>query len=75
MSVKYYVLYRFPAGRSIGTLIDQPSSIYSLVVKPGGFEQTVPQRENGMTYQYYVSAVGINNMESESVPVTTVVKE
>ena len=75
VSVKYYVLYRFPAGRSIGTLIDQPSSIYSLVVKPGGFEQTVPQRENGMTYQYYVSAVGINNMESEPVPVTTVVKD
>jgi hypothetical protein len=75
VSIKYYVLYRFPAGRSIGTLIEQPSFIYSLVVKPVGFEQMVPQRENGVTYQYYVSAVGINNMESEPVPVTTVVKD
>jgi hypothetical protein len=75
VSIKYYVLYRFPAGRSIGTLIEQPSFIYSLVVKPGGFEQMVPQRENGVTYQYYVSAVGTNNIESEPVPVTTVVKD
>ena len=73
--VKYYVLYRFPAGRSIGTLFDQPSSIYSLIVKPSGFEQILPQRENGVAYQYYVSAVGTNNVESEVVPVTTVVKE
>jgi hypothetical protein len=73
--VKYYVLYRFPAGRSIGTLFDQPSSIYSLIVKPSGFEQIVPQRENGVAYQYYVSAVGTNNVESEVVPVTTVVKD
>jgi hypothetical protein len=55
--------------------MEQPSSIYSIVVKPGGFEQILPLRENGIAYQYYVTAVGTNNMESQPVPVTSVVKE
>ena len=72
---KYYVLYRFPAGRSIATLINQPSTIFSIVVKPNGFEQVLQQREEGKAYQYYITSVGTNNIESEPVPITTVVKE
>ena len=75
LAVKYFVLYRFPAGRSIASLIGQPSSIYSIVIKPAGFEQSLPQRESGVAYQYYVTTVGMNNVESDPVPVTTVVKE
>jgi uncharacterized lipoprotein YddW (UPF0748 family) len=73
--VKYFVIYRFPAGRSISTLINQPSSIFSIVVKPNGFDQVLQQREEGKAYQYYITAVGTNNVESEPVPITTVVKE
>jgi uncharacterized lipoprotein YddW (UPF0748 family) len=73
--VKYFVIYRFPAGRSIATLINQPSSIFSIVVKPNGFEQVLQQREEGKAYQYYITSVGTNNIESEPVPITTVVKE
>ncbi len=73
--VKYFVIYRFPAGRSIATLINQPSTIFSIVVKPSGFDQGLPQREDGKAYQYYITAVGTNNVESEPVPITTVVKE
>ncbi len=73
--VKYFVIYRFPAGRSIATLINQPSSIFSIVVKPSGFEQALQQREGEKAYQYYITAVGTNNIESEPVPITTVVKE
>ncbi len=73
--VKYFVIYRFPAGRSIASLINQPSSIFSIVVKPSGFEQALQQREEGKAYQYYITAVGTNNIESEPVPITTVVKE
>ncbi len=73
--VKYFVIYRFPAGRSIAPLINQPSSIFSIVVKPSGFEQALQQREGEKAYQYYITAVGTNNIESEPVPITTVVKE
>ena len=73
--VKYFVIYRFPAGRSIAPLINQPSSIFSIVVKPSGFDQALQQREEGKAYQYYITAVGTNNIESEPVPITTVVKE
>ena len=73
--VKYFVIYRFPAGRSIAPLINQPSSIFSIVVKPSGFDQALQQREEGKAYQYYITTVGTNNFESEPVPITTVVKE
>jgi uncharacterized lipoprotein YddW (UPF0748 family) len=73
--VKYFVIYRFPAGRSIASLINQPSSIFSIVVKPSGFDQALQQREEGKAYQYYITTVGTNNFESEPVPITTVVKE
>lgn len=73
--VKYFVIYRFPAGRSIAPLINQPSSIFSIVVKPSGFDQALQQREEGKAYQYYITTVGTNNIESEPVPITTVVKE
>ncbi|MGA1379320.1 MAG: glycoside hydrolase family 10 protein [Chitinophagaceae bacterium] len=73
--VKYFVIYRFPAGRSIASLINQPSSIFSIVVKPIGFDQALQQREEGKAYQYYITAVGTNNFESEPVPITTVEKE
>jgi len=73
--VKCFVIYRFPAGRFITTLINQPATIFSIVVKPNGFDQALQQREKGDAYQYYITAVGMNNVESDLVPVTTVVKE
>ena len=73
--LKYFVVYRFPAGRSISALVNQPSSIFSIETKQAGFEQKLPQRDADGAYQYYISAVGINNIESELIPVTTVGKE
>ncbi|MBM3413042.1 MAG: hypothetical protein FJY19_06660 [Bacteroidetes bacterium] len=73
--VKQYVLYRFPAGRSSEVLFEQPSHIYAIVAKPEGFEQAVPRMENGITYQYYISSIGTNNVESAPVSLTNIGKE
>lgn len=73
--IKYYVIYRFPAARSIGTLVNNPEYIHEIVVKPKGFEQAISLRDGTNRYQFYVSAVGTNNRESELVPVTALVKE
>jgi hypothetical protein len=45
------------------------------VVKPAGFEQAVTVREGTNNFQFYVSAVGKNNRESELVPLTALVKD
>ncbi|MFM7645177.1 MAG: glycoside hydrolase family 10 protein [Sphingomonadales bacterium] len=73
--VKYYVLYRFPASRSIATFMNSGEYIYSIVVKPQGFEQQLNLSEGDTRFQFYVSAVGKNNIESELVPVTALVKD
>lgn len=75
VAVKYYVIYRFPAGRPIGELINNGSSIYSILVKPAGFEEQLPMADGNLSFQYYVTAVGKNNIESEPVPVTALVKD
>jgi hypothetical protein len=69
------VIYRFPAARSIGTLVNNAEYIHEIVVKPKGFEQAISLRDGTNRYQFYVSAVGTNNRESELVPVTALVKE
>jgi uncharacterized lipoprotein YddW (UPF0748 family) len=73
--IKYYVIYRFPAGRSIAALVNNAEYVHSIVVKPAGFEQAVTVREGTNNFQFYVSAVGKNNRESELVPLTALVKD
>jgi len=72
--LKYFVIYRFPASRSLGTMINDGAYIDTIVVKPGGFEQSLITRSDTQRFQFYVSAVGKNNIESELVPVTALVK-
>jgi hypothetical protein len=69
------VLYRFPAGRSLASLVNSGEYIHSILVKPQGFEQELSLVEGNFRYQYYVSAVAKSNTESELVPVTALVKD
>jgi hypothetical protein len=73
--VKYFVLYRVPAGQPVRDLLNQPSSIYAIKVQPEGFEDKLPLTVDGVRYQYYIAAMGKNNIESELVPVTLLVKD
>lgn len=75
VSLKYYVIYRFPAGQPIRKLMDQPAFIYAMVTKPAGFEDHVQLLDNEKRYQYYITAVGINNNESDPRPITMLVKD
>ena len=74
-TIKYYVIYRFPAGRSIAALVNNAEYVHSIVVKPAGFEQAVSLRDETNNFQFYISAVGKNNRESELVPLTALVKD
>jgi hypothetical protein len=74
-AIKYFVLYRFPAGRSLASLVNSGEYIHSILVKPQGFEQELSLVEGNVRYQYYVSAVAKSNTESELVPVTALVKD
>jgi uncharacterized lipoprotein YddW (UPF0748 family) len=74
-TIKYFVLYRFPAGRSLASLVNSGEYIHSILVKPQGFEQELSLVEGNVRYQYYVSAVAKSNTESELVPVTALVKD
>jgi uncharacterized lipoprotein YddW (UPF0748 family) len=73
--VKYFVIYRLPAGQSVRDLLNQPSSIYAIKVQPEGFEDKLSLTVDGVRYQYYIAAMGKNNIESELVPVTLLVKD
>ncbi len=74
-AIKYFVLYRFPAGRPIASLVNSGEYINGIIVKPQGFEQEILLKEGADRFQFYVSAVGKNNKESELVPVTALVKD
>lgn len=74
-AVKYFVIYRLPAGQSVRDLFNQPSSIFAVKVQPEGFEDKLSLYVDGVRYQYYITAVGKNNMESDPVPVTLLVKD
>jgi uncharacterized lipoprotein YddW (UPF0748 family) len=74
-AIKYYVLYRFPAGRSLASLSNSSEFIHAIVVKPQGFDQEVSLREGAEQFQFYVSSVGKNNLESDLVPITMLVKD
>jgi uncharacterized lipoprotein YddW (UPF0748 family) len=73
--IKYFVVYRFPAGRSLASLVNSCEYIHAIVVKPLGFEQEVNLLEGGARYQFYVSAVAKSNTESELIPVTALIKD
>ncbi|MFM8807087.1 MAG: hypothetical protein ACKOD1_06965, partial [Sphingomonadales bacterium] len=73
--IKYFVVYRFPAGRSLASMVNSGEYIHAIVVKPQGFEQEVSLVEGTARYQYYVSAIAKSNTESELIPVTTLVKD
>jgi hypothetical protein len=55
--------------------LNHPSSIYAVKVQPEGFEDKLPLTVDGVRYQYYIAAMGKNNIESELVPVTLLVKD
>ena len=73
--VKYFVIYRLSAGQPLRDVLKQPSSIYSIKVQPEGFEDKLPLLVDGVRYQYYIVAVGKNNIESDPVPVTLLIKD
>ena len=73
--IKYYVIYRLPAGQAVRDLFNRGSSIHSIKVQPEGFEEKLSLLSDGVRYQYYVSAIGKNNIESEFVPITLLVKD
>jgi uncharacterized lipoprotein YddW (UPF0748 family) len=73
VAIKYYVVYQYPVNAQTETCGSIPKNISRIVTTPAGFIIKEPLSSKNNSYRYLITAVGKNNMESDTTE-TAIVK-